>query len=100
MLDNVVEVNELPLSPQRDEINAKRRHGMGFLGLGSTLTMLRIKYGSEASLEFTERVTREMATVGWETGIELAREKGCAPILEQEFTVTTEMLGRRPGDGE
>ena len=96
MLDNVVEVNELPLSPQRDEINAKRRHGMGFLGLGSTLTMLRIKYGSEASLEFTERVTREMATVGWETGIELAREKGCAPILEQEFTVTTEMLGRRP----
>ena len=96
MLDNVVEVNELPLSPQRDEIHAKRRHGMGFLGLGSTLTMLRMKYGGEASLEFTERIAKEMAMVGWETGIELAREKGCAPILEAEFTVTTEMLGRRP----
>ena len=96
MLDNVVEVNELPLSPQRDEINAKRRHGMGFLGLGSTLAMLRTKYGSEASLEFTERIAKEMAMVGWETGIKLAREKGCAPILEKEFAVTTEMLGRRP----
>ena len=96
MLDNVVEVNELPLSPQRDEINAKRRHGMGFLGLGSTLTMLRMKYGGEASLEFTEGIAKEMAMVGWETGIELAREKGCAPILEAEFAVTTEMLGRRP----
>ena len=96
MLDNVVEVNELPLDPQRDEIQAKRRHGMGFLGLGSTLTMLRIKYGSEASLEFTRRAAKEMATVGWETGIKLAQEKGCAPVLEREFEVTTEMLGRRP----
>ncbi len=96
MLDNVVEVNELPLSPQRDEIMHKRRHGMGFLGLGSALTMLRMRYGGEASLAFTERVAREMATVGWETGIKLAEEKGCAPLLEQEFSVTTEMLARRP----
>ena len=36
MLDNVVEVNGLPLQQQRDEIARKRRHGMGFLGLGST----------------------------------------------------------------
>jgi len=35
MLDNVVEINGLPLAPQRDEIIRKRRHGMGFLGLGS-----------------------------------------------------------------
>ncbi len=46
MLDNVVEINGLPLQGQRDEIQRKRRHGMGFLGLGSTLTMLRMKYGS------------------------------------------------------
>ncbi|MDD9857452.1 MAG: adenosylcobalamin-dependent ribonucleoside-diphosphate reductase [Gammaproteobacteria bacterium] len=96
MLDNVVEVNELPLAPQRDEIAAKRRHGMGFLGLGSALTLLGIKYGSEESLDFTRRVAREMATVGWEVGIQLAREKGCAPILAREFEVTPEMLARRP----
>ena len=59
MLDNVVEINGLPLEEQRDEIHRKRRHGMGFLGLGSTLTMLRMKYGEEESLEFTERVSRE-----------------------------------------
>ncbi len=46
MLDNVVEVNGLPLEQQRDEIMRKRRHGMGFLGLGSTITMLGRKYGS------------------------------------------------------
>ena len=46
MLDNVVEVNGLPLERQRDEILRKRRHGMGFLGLGSTMTLLKMKYGS------------------------------------------------------
>jgi ribonucleoside-diphosphate reductase alpha chain len=96
MLDNVVEINGLPLEPQRQEIFSKRRHGMGYLGLGSTLTMLRMKYGSPESLVFTEEVTREMALTGWRVALELAREKGPAPILEQEFTVTTDMLHRRP----
>src|SRR6056297_793553 len=45
MLDNVVEINGLPLPEQRHEITYKRRHGMGFLGLGSTLTMLVMRYG-------------------------------------------------------
>jgi ribonucleoside-diphosphate reductase alpha chain len=30
MLDNVVEINALPIQQQRDEILSKRRHGMGF----------------------------------------------------------------------
>ncbi len=96
MLDNVVEIHGLPLKQQAEEIRYKRRHGMGFLGLGSTLTMLRMKYGGAESLEFTERVTREMAQVGWETGIELAEEKGAAPIMLDEFKVTGEMLAQRP----
>jgi ribonucleoside-diphosphate reductase alpha chain len=96
MLDNVVEINGLPLAKQRDEIARKRRHGMGFLGLGSTLTMLCMKYGDPDSLEFTEKVAREMALAGWQEGLELAREKGAAPIMEEEFTITGDMLRRRP----
>jgi ribonucleoside-diphosphate reductase alpha chain len=96
MLDNVVEVNGLPLEKQREEIQRKRRHGMGFLGLGSTLTLLRMKYGSPESVQFTEDVAREMAVAGWEAALELAREKGPAPIMNEEFTVTKEMLRKRP----
>src|SRR6266705_2204888 len=96
MLDNVVEVNGLPLEQQRGEILRKRRHGMGFLGLGSTLTLLGMKYGSPESVKFTEDVSREMAVAGWEAGLELAREKGPAPIMNEEFTVTKEMLRKRP----
>jgi len=96
MLDNVVEVNGLPLKKQREEIERKRRHGMGYLGLGSTLTMLGMKYGEDASLEFTERVTREMAVEGWRAALTLSREKGPAPIMNERFAVTEEMLRLRP----
>jgi len=96
MLDNVVEVNGLPLEQQRNEITRKRRHGMGFLGLGSSMTLLGMKYGSPESIRFTEDVSREMAVAGWEAGLELSREKGPAPIMNEEFTVTGEMLRKRP----
>jgi len=96
MLDNVVEIDGLPLPQQKHEILRKRRHGMGFLGLGSTLTMLRMKYGEQASLEFTEAVSRELAMTGWQVALELAKEKGPAPILEESFTVTPDMLRLRP----
>ena len=96
MLDNVVEINGLPLEGQREEIRSKRRHGMGYLGLGSTLTLLGMQYGSDESLKFTEEVTRELALVGWQTGIKLAEEKGPAPIMERDFTVSAEMLRKRP----
>lgn len=96
MLDNVVEVNGLPLGRQRAEIEYKRRHGMGFLGLGSAMTMLGMKYGQADSLEFTEKVAQEMAITGWQTALELGKEKGPAPIMNDEFEVTSEMLRQRP----
>jgi len=96
MLDNVVDINGLPLEQQRREIIDKRRHGMGYLGLGSTLTMLGMRYGDPNSLAFTEEITRELALVGWQVSLALAQEKGPAPILEQDFTVTADMLNKRP----
>jgi len=102
MLDNVVEINGLPLKKQRHEIEYKRRHGMGILGLGSTLAMLKMSYGSEQSIEFTELVCKEMALEGWRQACSLAEEKGAAPVMDDDFTVTKEMLRLRPemaGDG-
>ncbi|MDP1665366.1 MAG: LAGLIDADG family homing endonuclease [Methylobacter sp.] len=96
MLDNVVEINGLPLAQQREEILTKRRHGMGYLGLGSTVTMMGMRYGDAQSLQFTEEVTKVLAVEGWKAGLALAKEKGSAPIMEQMFTVTGEMLHKRP----
>ena len=58
--------------------------------------MLGMRYGSKASVQFTEAVSREMAIAGWESALELAREKGPAPIMNEEFQVTPKMLRQRP----
>ncbi|AYC30932.1 adenosylcobalamin-dependent ribonucleoside-diphosphate reductase [Pseudomonas cavernae] len=96
LLDNVVELNGLPLAEQRAEILAKRRHGMGFLGLGSALCLLKLRYGSAEACAFTEQVARELALVGWEEALQLAKEKGPAPLLSEEFAVSAQMLRLRP----
>jgi ribonucleoside-diphosphate reductase alpha chain len=96
MLDNVVEYNNLPLESQREEILRKRRHGMGFFGLGSALTLLGIRYDSLTALEFAEKVTKLMAIRGYETGCQLAKEKGSAPILDEYFELTPEIVKKCP----
>jgi len=96
MLDNVVEINGLPLPQQRAELERKRRHGMGYLGLGSAMAMLGMTYGDERSVKFTEEVTKSLALWGWRAGLELAKEKGAAPIMDEDFVVTSEMLEKRP----
>ncbi|OQK16518.1 ribonucleoside-diphosphate reductase [Methyloprofundus sedimenti] len=96
MLDNVVEINGLPLEQQQEEIISKRRHGMGYLGLGSTATMLGMHYGDEASLAFTGEVTKVLAVEGWKEALALAKEKGTAPALEKMYKVTGSMLHKRP----
>jgi ribonucleoside-diphosphate reductase alpha chain len=96
MLDNVVDINRLPLAEQKIEITSKRRHGMGFLGLGSTLTLLKMKYGEQESIAFTGAVSQELAMTGWQVALELAKEKGPAPVLEKLYEVTAEMLWQRP----
>ncbi len=81
LLDNVVEINGLPLEKQIKEIKEKRRHGTGLFGLGSMLVMMKIKYGSKESLDMIDKLYKELAVVSYETGVELAKEKGPCHIL-------------------
>lgn len=96
MLDNVVEISGLILEGQRKEIASKRRHGMGYFGLGSAMAMLKMRYGSTASLIFTHKVTKTLALVGWKQALELSKEKGCAPILNEYTRLTPELTQKYP----
>ena len=96
MLDNVCEVSRLPLKNQREELERKRRHGMGYLGLGSTITMLGMSYGDNDSLEFTSEVSKLLAVESWRAGVDLAIVKGVAPIMHDSFTVSDEMKNKFP----
>ncbi|SER04313.1 ribonucleoside-diphosphate reductase class II [Solimonas aquatica] len=96
MLDNVCELHGLPLSQQAQEIARKRRHGMGYFGLGSAMVMLGMAYGDEASLRFTHEVTQRLALANWRTALALAREKGPAPALREDIELSPRHLRQSP----
>jgi len=95
MLDNVVEINNLPLKKQRDEIISKRRHGMGYMGLGSAFNMMGIDYGSAESIALTEKITKYLALASYTAGAGLAKEKGAAPILLGQTDTRNIVKGNR-----
>ena len=90
MLDNVVEIHGLPLEKQIEELTRKRRHGLGFLGLGSALIMMKMTYGSDEAIKFAEEVSKVMAIESYKVGIELAKEKGPAPIFNENHILKAE----------
>jgi ribonucleotide reductase alpha subunit len=80
-LDNVVEINNLPLKEFDEYLRYTRRHGLGFTGLGSLFNLLGIAYGSEESISFAEKLMLIMAQQSLLENIEVAKEKGAAPVF-------------------
>ncbi|MAF25703.1 ribonucleoside-diphosphate reductase, adenosylcobalamin-dependent, partial [bacterium] len=65
-----------------------RRTGLGITGLGDTLAMLGVKYGSEKSIAITEDIYKGLSVNSYESSIQLAKERGSFPIwsLKKEQT--------------
>ena len=82
MLDNVVELSNLPLPALTKQLLLKRRHGLGFTGLGTTFNMMRMRYGGQESIIFADKLMHTIAKVSLRENIKLAKEKGCAPIFD------------------
>lgn len=61
-----------------------RRTGLGITALGDTLAALGIRYGSEKSIEMTEKIYKTMAISAYESSIILAKERGSFPIFDYE----------------
>lgn len=61
-----------------------RRTGLGITGLGDMLAMLGIKYGSEDSIDMTEKVYKWLALNSYDSSIVLAKERGSFPVWNSE----------------
>ena len=83
-LDNVLDATLWPLPEQAQEAANKRRIGLGFTGLGNTLTMLNLRYDSEPARRMASDISRTMRDAAYEASVETAREKGSFPLLDAE----------------
>ena len=82
MLDNVIELTYLPLPEQKEEIQNKRRIGIGVTGLGSALMMLGIEYGSAESLKITQKYFDFATNLIYQSSAQIAQDKGVFPLWD------------------
>ncbi|OON64505.1 ribonucleoside-diphosphate reductase, adenosylcobalamin-dependent [Massilia sp. KIM] len=96
MLDLVLDATEWPLPQQAAESRAKRRVGLGFLGLGSALVMLGLRYDAEEGRALAARIAEELRDAAYAASVELAREKGTFPLFDAERYLQGQFVQRLP----
>lgn len=84
MLDNVLDVTWWPLPQQQEESAAKRRIGVGFTGLGNTLTMMGLRYDRDDGRALATEIARRMRDAAYRASVELAKEKGAFPKFNDD----------------
>lgn len=83
-MDNVNDITYVPLEGQRESLKNKRRIGLGVMGYGSALMMLKIRYGSKEALELTEKLESFIANEAYQASSNIAVEKGSFPLFDSE----------------
>ena len=99
LLDRALDVSVWPLAQQAQQVQAKRRIGLGFMGLGDALMMLGHRYDSEAAREVASSIARYMCHAAYRSSIALARQLGPFPLFDaQRFLSEPHFASTLPGD--
>ena len=95
MLDNVLDATVWPLPEQGTEAAAKRRIGLGFLGLGDALVMLGLRYDQAAGREMASAISAAMRNASYYASVDLAKERGPFPLFNATKYLNTGLFAKR-----
>ncbi|MFO0234678.1 MAG: ribonucleoside-diphosphate reductase, adenosylcobalamin-dependent, partial [Burkholderiales bacterium] len=82
VLDRVLDVTLWPLPQQDAESRAKRRIGLGFLGLGDALIMLGVRYDAPEGRALAAKIAAFMCHEAYRASVELAKTLGAFPLFD------------------
>jgi len=97
-LDNIIDLTPYHFQENKDNQKNERRIGGGTLGLGELLIKLRIKYGSDESLEFIDKLYKTITTEMYKESSNIAKEKGSFPKFEKEKLLDSLFIKQLPED--
>ena len=82
--DSVNDLTQFPLPEQKEVAQKNRRVGIGYMGYGSSLYLLKLAYGSKEALEKTEKLCSFITNEIYKASAMLAKEKGPFPNFNKE----------------
>jgi ribonucleoside-diphosphate reductase alpha chain len=83
-LDNVIDATPYFFEENQRQQQAERRVGLGLMGLAELLVRCRVRYGSEESIQFIDKLGQFIATEAYLASADNAAEKGSFPLLDRE----------------
>ncbi|WP_141431927.1 vitamin B12-dependent ribonucleotide reductase [Bacillus sp. 03113] len=85
LMDNVIEATPYFMPENTKQAQGERRLGMGVMGLHDLLIYCEAEYGSDLGNEIVDKVFEVMATTAYRASINLAKEKGSFPFLDDGY---------------
>ncbi len=76
MLDNVIDLNFYSVNKARNSNFKHRPVGLGIMGFQDCLQMLRIPYGSQAAVAFSDTSMEQVCYTAYHASADLAEERG------------------------
>lgn len=78
------------------QLQGERRIGLGTMGLGDALIKMQLRYGSEKSLKFIDKVYRTIRDAAYEASSEIAKEKGTFPKFDKKLYLQGKFIKELP----
>src|SRR5262249_27883062 len=97
-LDNVIDATPYFFDQNYAQQKAERRVGLNTMGLAEMLIRLGIRYGSEESVQFIDRLYRFIAGEAYHASSEIASEKGSFPMFDADKFLQSGYMQRMPDD--
>ncbi|MBF0392698.1 MAG: ribonucleoside reductase, partial [Alphaproteobacteria bacterium] len=97
-LDNVIDISLYPLPKQKEESLAKRRIGVGTMGVADALMMMQLRYGSAEAVAMYDAWMQDFQRAVYEASIDLAKEKGSFPAFDADKYLSTPHGQSLPAD--
>ena len=95
-LDDVLDTTDYPFEENRARAVGERRIGVNpFSGLGSTLALLGMRYGSKESIKFVNALGAVAVETVYSESVELAKSKGPFQALDVEKFLKSKFVKER-----
>lgn len=100
MLDNVIDLNMIPV-PQAERTNSRYRGiGLGTFGWHHLLALKSIRWEADEAVQYADELYGTIARLTIQASMELAKEKGAYPLFEGSDWQTGAYFDARGYEGE
>ncbi|MBI1281814.1 MAG: ribonucleoside-diphosphate reductase [Anaerolineaceae bacterium] len=97
-LDNVIDSTPYFFDENKQQQLSERRVGLNNMGLAELMVKLEIRYGSDESVAFIDKLYGFLARAIYETSVELAQEKGAFPQFKADQFLKSGYMQSMPKD--